>query len=107
MSHRDLVVELQAASDLTEAEANAFDYQCGVARAEVVDRILVRAVEDLGWSLLDEGVVDRVSIEHDGPARARIIVDGAPVTPWWGDCVRSAGGKRVWSYEPDGPAEDA
>lgn len=101
MSYRDLVIELHAAEDLAPAEAEAFDYRCGVARADVIDRVLMRAVENLGWSLFDEGVVDRVQVEHDGPTRARIVVDGAPVTPWWRDRSWAADGKRVWTYEPE------
>ena len=96
----DLVVELEAPAELNAVEADAFSLRCGVARAEVVDRVLLRALDELGWSLFDDGVVDRVSVEHQGPTRARILVDGKPVTPWWEDRVRTAHGKQFWSYEP-------
>ncbi len=106
MSYRDLVIELQAPRDLDDVEAEAFAYRCGVARADAIDRILMRAVEELGLSLFDEGVVDRVVVEHDGPVRARIVVDGAPVTPWWRDRAWSADdGRRVWTYEPEPSAD--
>jgi len=101
MSAVDLVVELEAPAELDAAEAEAFSLRCGKARADVVDRVLLRALDDLGWSLFDEGVVDRVSVQHDGPTRARILVDGKPATPWWEDRVRTADGKQIWSYEPE------
>jgi hypothetical protein len=101
MSYRDLVVELQAPAELDAAEADAFAYRCGVVRADVIDRILMRVVDDLGWSLFDEGVVDRVVVEHDGPTSARIVVDGVPATPWWRDRSWSADGLRRWTYEPE------
>jgi len=101
MSNADLVVELEAPEHLTDAEEDSFAYRCGVMRADAIDRVLMRAVEDLGWSLFDEGIVDRVAVEHDGPVRARILVDGRPVTPWWQDRVRAAEGRRIWSYEPE------
>ena len=73
----------------------------GVARADVIDRVLMRAVEEAGLSLFDDGVVDRVIVEHDGPMRARIVVDGVPVTPWWCDRSWSVAGRRLWTYEPE------
>lgn len=101
MSAVDLVVELEAPAELNAVEAEAFSLRCGVARAEVVDRVLLRALDDLGWSIFDEGVVDRVSVQHHGRTRARVLVDGKPVTPWWEDRVRVAGGKQLWSYAPE------
>lgn len=101
MSYRDLVVELHAPEALAAADADAFEYRCGVARADVIDRILMRAVEERGLSLFDEGVVDRVVVEHDGPIRTRIVLDGVAITPWWRDRSWSADGKRIWTYEPE------
>jgi hypothetical protein len=101
MGDADLVVELEAAEHLTAAEADDFDYRCGELRADAVDRVLLRVVEGLGWSLFDDGVTDRVIVEHDGPTRARIVVDGRPASRWWNDRVRVAAGRRVWSFEPE------
>lgn len=95
------VVTLEAAEHLTAAEADDFDYRCGELRADTVDRVLLEVVEARGWSLFDAGVTDRVSVEHDGPARARILVDGEPASPWWNDRVHVAGGRRRWSFEPE------
>ena len=94
-------VALDAPEHLSAAEADDFDYRCGELRAEAVDRVLLQVVEDRGWSLFDAGVTDRVSVEHDGPARARILVDGQPASPWWNDRVHVAEGRRHWSFEPE------
>lgn len=101
MGSADLAVELEAPEHLTAAEAEDFDLRCGMARAEVVDRVLLEVVDGLGWSLFDEGVTDRVVVEHDGPARTRILVDGRPASPWWNDRLRVADGRRRWSFEPE------
>src|SRR5687767_1569951 len=72
-------------------EADAFDYACSKARADAIDRLLIDVVEGRGWSLSDEDVLERVSVEHAGRTRARIIVDGRAVTPWWDDRVTTSG----------------
>jgi hypothetical protein len=80
--------------------ADAFDYACSKARAEAIDRILIEAVEERGWSLFDAGIVDRVTVEHS-KKDARILIDGAPVTPWWRDRLTNRGSEVVWSYVRD------
>ena len=95
------VGRLEAAEHRDAAEADDFDYRCGELRADAVDRVLLGVVEERGWSLFDAGVTDRVSVEHDGPARARILVDGQPASPWWNDRVEIADGRRRWSFEPE------
>jgi hypothetical protein len=79
--------------------AEAFDYACGCARAEAIDRILLQTIEDRGWTLFDDHVVERVSIEHDGKKRARILIDGEPVTGWWEDRVAKTDVTISWHFE--------
>lgn len=100
MSDLDLRIKLQAAEHLSDVEADRFDYRCGVLRADIIDRVILDAVEARGLSLFDDGMVERVVLEHDGPVRVRVLLDGAPVTPWWADRLVIADGKRTWTYEP-------
>ena len=81
-------------------EAEAFDYACSRARADAIDRLLLRVVAERGWTLFDEGVVLRVAVEHDGKTRVRILVDGIPVTPWWDDELVTREREISWSFEP-------
>lgn len=80
--------------------AEGYDYACSKARAEAIDELLLAVLEERGWSLQDEEVLDRVRVDHDGDTRARILVDDRPVTPWWQDRVTTAGGKMTWTFEP-------
>jgi hypothetical protein len=97
----DLVKRLEGPEHLSDVEANDFDYRCGVLRADVLDQVLMRVVEDRGWDLFAPDIPDRVAVEHAGPSRARILVDGKPATPWWDDRTRVEAGKRHWSFEPE------
>jgi hypothetical protein len=106
VSDLDLRIKLQAAEHLSDVEADRFDYRCGVLRADIIDKVILDAVEARGLSLFDDGMVERVVLEHDGPVRVRVLLDGAPVTPWWADRLVIADGQRTWTYEPV-PAEDA
>ncbi|MBK6516555.1 MAG: hypothetical protein IPM79_00925 [Polyangiaceae bacterium] len=80
-------------------KAEPFDYACSKARAEAIDAILLAALEERGWSLFDDHVVDRVTVEHDGDTRARILIDGEPVTPWWADRVVKTEHDITWHFE--------
>ncbi len=80
--------------------AEDFDYACSKARAEAVDALLLETVEARGWTLFDDGVLERVSVEHDGRTRARIVVDGQPATPWWEDHVVRTEEEITWTFEP-------
>ncbi len=86
-------------------DAEAFDYACGVARANAIDRILLDFFEASGWSIDDEAVLDIVTVEHDGDHRARILVRGQPATPWWQDRVERGETEITWWFEQL-PAED-
>jgi hypothetical protein len=81
-------------------EAEAFDYACSRARADAIDQLLLRVVAERGWTLFDEGVVLRVAVEHNGLTRARILIDGLPVTPWWNDKIVITDREMSWSFEP-------
>lgn len=83
----------------TEQSDDEFDYVCSVARAQAIDVILLDAVEARGWDLFDDQVLERVSVQHDGDTRVRILVDGSPVTPWWDDRLTVEDGRAVWRYE--------
>lgn len=79
-------------------EAEPFDYACSLARADAIDRILLDVLEASGWSLDDQEVLDRVSVQHDGETRARILVDGQPVTPWWTDRIETGDTEVTWRF---------
>jgi len=85
--------------------ADEFDYACSLARADAIDNILILVIEARGWSLDDEAVLDRVSVEHDGKTRARILVDGAPVTRWWQDRIETSKTDVTWHFEAHSATE--
>ncbi len=80
--------------------ADAFDYACSRARADAIDGILIAVLEERGWSLFDQAVLERVSVEHDGKTRARILVDGRPATPWWQDQLVRSDDALTWQFAP-------
>jgi hypothetical protein len=80
--------------------AEAFDYACSRARAEAIDALLLAVLDERGWSLFDDEVLDRVTVEHHGPTRARILIDGRPVTPWWDDRLEESLEALTWHFEP-------
>lgn len=94
------VLELEGGAPRIRGGAEAFDYACSKARAEAIDRILLAVFEERGWSLFDESALDRVSVEHDGRTRARILVDGRPVTCWWQDRLETTAVDVTWRFEP-------
>ena len=81
-------------------QAEDFDYACSRARADAVDRLLLHVIDERGWTLFDDEVVERVSVQHDGKQRARILVDGLPVTQWWEDRLAAHGEDLSWHFEP-------
>lgn len=96
----DIIARLDAPATLGPKEADDFGLACGKARAEAIDSLLVAVVDERGWILSDDHVLLRVRVEHDGPVRARIVIDDEPVTPWWEDRVRTEGDVQHWSFEP-------
>lgn len=87
-------------------EAEAFDYACSLARAEAIDRLLLSVIDDRGWELSEQRVLDRVTVDHDGKTRARILIDGQPVTPWWEDRLATEGSEMTWHFEVAAGAGD-
>jgi len=81
--------------------ADEFDYACSLARGDAIDRLLLLVIEERGWALFDDSVLDRVSVEHDGKRRARILVDGKPATAWWQDRIATADGEMTWHFESE------
>ena len=82
-------------------QADQFDYACALARGDAIDRLLLLVIEERGWGLFDDSVLDRVSVEHDGKKRARILVDGKPATPWWHDRIATSDGEVTWHFESE------
>jgi len=77
-----------------------FDYACSKARADAIDQLLLDVFDERGWSLSDDAALDRVTVDHDGKTRARILVDGAPATVWWQDRLETIGDELTWRFEP-------
>lgn len=80
-------------------QAEEFDFACSRARAEAIDLLLLQVFDERGWELSDEVLLDRVFVDHDGKTRARILVDGEPVTPWWEDRIATSNGEMTWCFE--------
>jgi hypothetical protein len=83
-------------------DREAFDYACGKARADAIDRLVISVFDDRGWSVFDEALLKRVVVEHAGPTRARVLVDGLPVTAWWNDRFVETPDELVWKFLPEG-----
>lgn len=81
--------------------ADEFDYACSLARGDAIDRLLLLVIEERGWALFDDSVLDRVAVEHDGKKRARILVDGEPATPWWRDRIATTDDAVTWHFESE------
>lgn len=80
---------------------DAFDYACGKARAEAIDALVIAVFDERGWSMFDDVFLKRVSVQHDGETRARVLVDGVPVTAWWHDRLVETPDQLSWSFVPE------
>lgn len=94
-----IIAQLERVNGEPKGGQDAFDYACSKARAEAIDALLLAVLEERGWSLFDDAVLDRVTVDHDGDTRARILIDGQPVTPWWADRVVTTERDVTWCFE--------
>jgi hypothetical protein len=81
--------------------SEAFDYACGKARAEAIDRLVISVFDERGWSMFDDAFLVRVVVQHEGETRARVLVDGLPATAWWHDRLVETSEQLSWCFVPE------
>jgi hypothetical protein len=84
-----------------EGGREAFDYACGKARAEAIDALVISVFDERDWSMFDDAFLVRVTVQHEGETRARVLVDGLPVTAWWHDRLVENADHLSWCFVPE------